>query len=220
MTEVLQFSINTGVVFAERKLGHEKFLEYVEKFGIFEPTNIELAGEVFSKNTEFKKGYEVNFSTAAFGQGIEMTPLQILKAFSPFANNGLLVDPHISEGEHSKTKQVISPRTASQITSMLTSVVQSGFAKTAQIPGYHIAGKTGTAQISWSALGVAKSGYSDKTIQSFIGYAPAFDPRFLILVKLNNPATRTAEYSAVPIFRDLAKYIIDYYQIPPDFIVE
>ena len=169
-----------------------------------------------------KKGYEVNFSTAAFGQGIEMTPLQILKALSVFANNGLLVDPHIVERKSERSpvgrqKQVISPRTASQITSMLISVVQSGFAKTAQIPGYHIAGKTGTAQISWSALGVAKSGYSNKTIQSFIGYAPAFDPRFLILVKLDNPATRTAEYSAVPIFHDLAKYIIDYYQIPPDY---
>jgi cell division protein FtsI/penicillin-binding protein 2 len=66
---------------------------------------------------------------------------------------------------------------------------------------------------------VAKAGYSDKTIQSFVGYAPAFDPKFLILVKLNNPATKTAEYSAVPIFRDLAKYIIDYYQIPPDYEV-
>ena len=222
MTEVLEFSINTGVVFAERELGHEKFLEYVEKFGIFEPTNIELAGEVFSRNTEFKKGYEINFSTAAFGQGIEMTPLQILKAFSAFANNGLLVDPYIIEGSHDgkRQRQIISPKAATQITSMLISVVQTGYAKTAQIPGYHVAGKTGTAQISWSALGVAKSGYSDKTIQSFIGYAPAFDPRFLILVKLDDPGTRTAEYSAVPIFHDLAKYIIDYYQIPPDFVVE
>ncbi len=220
MTEVLEFSINTGVVFAERKLGHEKFLEYIEQFGIFEPTGIELASEVFSKNAQFKKGYEINFSTAAFGQGIEMTPLQIIKAFTAIANNGQLVDPHIIEGKKSEKAQVISPRTASQLTTMLTSVVQNGFAKTAQIPGYHVAGKTGTAEISWAALGIAKSGYSDKTIQSFIGYAPAFDPKFLILVKLDNPATKTAEYSAVPIFRDLAKYMIDYYQIPPDYIVE
>ncbi len=222
MTEVLEYSINTGAVFAERKLGHQKFLEYLEKFGIFKPTNIDLAGEIFSQNAEFKKGYEINFATASFGQGIEMTPLQLLKAFSAIANNGVLAHPFIVEGNQSEKKQaqVISKRTASQITQMLTSVVQSGFAKTAQIPGYHVAGKTGTAQISWSALGVAKSGYSDKTIQSFVGYAPAFDPEFLILVKLDNPATKTAEYSAVPIFRDLAKYIIDYYQIPPDYEVE
>ncbi|MEK7542343.1 MAG: penicillin-binding protein 2, partial [Patescibacteria group bacterium] len=222
MTEVLEYSINTGAVFAERKLGHQKFLEYLEKFGIFKPTNIDLAGEIFSQNAEFKKGYEINFATASFGQGIEMTPLQLLKAFSAIANNGVLAHPFIVEGNQSEKKQaqVISKRTASQITQMLTSVVQSGFAKTAQIPVYDVAGKTVSAQISWSALGVAKSGYSDKTIQSFVGYAPAFDPEFLILVKLDNPATKTAEYSAVPIFRDLAKYIIDYYQIPPDYEVE
>lgn len=222
MTEVLQFSINTGAIFAERELGHKQFLEYLEKFGIFKPTNIDLAGEVFSRNTEFKKGYEINFATAAFGQGIEMTPLQMIKAFSAIANNGLLVHPFLVQGKQSEEsqEQVISPKTASQLTAMLASVVQDGFAKSAQIPGYHIAGKTGTAQIAWSALGIAKSGYSDKTVQSFIGFAPAFDPKFLILVKLDNPQARTAEYSALPIFHDLAKYIIDYYQIPPDFEVE
>ena len=217
MTGVLERSINTGAVFSGRQLGNQKFLEYVEAFGFFEPTNIELAGEVFSRNAEFRKGYEVNFATASFGQGIEMTPLQVAKAFSALANNGALPNPYVVEGnENRNQKQVITPRAASQITSILVSVVQNGFAKSAQIPGYSVAGKTGTAQISWSALGVAKSGYSDKTIQSFVGYAPAFDPKFLILVKLDNPAAKTAEYSAVPIFRELAKYIIDYYQIPPD----
>ncbi len=99
---------------------------------------------------------------------------------------------------------------------MLISVVESGYGKATKIPGYYIAGKTGTAQISWSALDINKSGYSDETWQSFIGYAPAFDPKFLILVKLDNPQTKTAEYSAVPIFHDLAKYIINLWQIPPD----
>ena len=217
MTQVLEHSINTGAVFAERQLGNQKFLEYIEDFGFFEPTNVELAGEIFSRNAEFRKGYEINFATASFGQGIEMTPLQVARAFSALANNGALPNPYIiEENENKNQKQIIAPRTASQITSMLVSVVQNGFAKSAQIAGYSVAGKTGTAQISWSALGVAKSGYSDKTTQSFVGYAPAFDPKFLILVKLDNPAARTAEYSAVPIFHDLAKYIIDYYQIPPD----
>ena len=98
----------------------------------------------------------------------------------------------------------------------MVSVVESAYTKAAQIPGYYVAGKTGTAQVSFAALGIDKRGYSDKTWQSFVGFAPAFDPKFLILVKLNNPATKTAEYSAVPIFHELAKYIIDYYQIPPD----
>lgn len=222
MIEVLEYSINTGAVFAERKLGHENFLEYIEKFGIFEPVNVDLAGEVFSRNAEFKKGYEINFATASFGQGIEMTPLQLAKAFSAIANDGVLVSPFVVKGHQNEKnqEQVIQSKTASQVTSMLVNVVQNGFGKAAQIPGYYVAGKTGTAQISWSALGVAKSGYSDKTIQSFVGYTPAFDPKFLIVVKLDNPATKTAEYSAVPLFRELAKYIIDYYQIPPDYQVE
>ena len=100
---------------------------------------------------------------------------------------------------------------------MLVSVVEAAYTKAAQIPGYYVAGKTGTAQISFSALGLDRQGYSTETWQSFIGFAPAFAPKFLILVKLNNPATKTAEYSAIPIFRELAKYIIDYYQIPPDY---
>ena len=100
---------------------------------------------------------------------------------------------------------------------MLVSVVKNGFAKRAQVPGYYIAGKTGTAQISYAALGENKKGYSEKTWQTFIGYAPAFNPKFLVLVKLDNPETKTAEYSAVPIFHDLAKYIIDYLEIPPDY---
>jgi len=99
---------------------------------------------------------------------------------------------------------------------MLVSVTENGFAKSARVPGYYVAGKTGTSQISFSALEEEERGYSDKTWQSFIGFAPAFNPEFIILVKLNNPKTRTAEYSAVPIFQDLAKFIVDYYQIPPD----
>ena len=151
-----------------------------------------------------------------------MTPLQIVRAFSAIANSGVPAQPHIVLEEKPKegALPILSSRTSSQLTAMLTSVVENGYAKTAQIPGYYVAGKTGTAQISWAALGVAKGGYSDQTIQSFIGYAPAFNPRFLILVKLDNPAAKTAEYSAVPIFQDLAKYIIDYYQIPPDYEVE
>lgn len=228
MTEVLEKSINTGAVFAESQLGHAKFLDYMKKFGIFEKTGIELAGEVLSSNKELKKGYEISFATASFGQGIEMTPIQLVRAFSSIANGGKPANPHlvkeIKGGEKAiETSQelsdnnIISAATASKLTAMLVSVVENGFGKAAKIPGYYIAGKTGTAQVSFSALGLSKTGYSEKTWQSFIGFAPAFAPEFLILVKLNNPETKTAEYSAVPIFRELAKYIIDYYQIPPDY---
>ncbi|MEK7503761.1 MAG: penicillin-binding protein 2 [Patescibacteria group bacterium] len=217
MTQVLEKSINTGAVFAESQLGHKKFLEYVTNFGIFKKTGIDLQGEIAPANMEFKKGYEINYATASFGQGIEMTPIQLVRAFSAIANGGKLVKPYlVEEDQEISNNNVISPQTASKVTAMLVSVVEAAYTKAAQVPGYYVAGKTGTAQVSYSALGINQKGYSDKTWQSFIGFAPAFNPQFLILVKLNNPATQTAEYSAVPVFQELAKYIIDYYQIPPD----
>jgi len=227
MTQVLEKSINTGAVFAEQQLGSNLFLEYLEKFGLFEKTGIDLQGEVFSQNQEFKKGYEINFATASFGQGIEITPVQLIKAFSAIANNGKMAKPHlvkkiVSEDSVKEilpelSENVISPETSSKIVSMMVSVIENGYSKQARIPGYFVAGKTGTAQVSWPALGIDKQGYSDKTIQSFVGFAPAFNPEFLILVKLDDPKAKTAEYSALPIFHDLAKYIIDLWQIPPDY---
>ena len=221
MTEVLEKSINTGAVFAERQAGDEQFLKSVEKFGFFEPTGIDLQGEVFSENKTLRNGKEINFVTASFGQGIEVTPMQLFKAFSIIANGGKLIKPYLAEDFVSSLKTepepVISEKTASQLISMLVSVVENGYAKAARIPGYYIAGKTGTAQVAWTALGIDKPGYSEETTQTFIGFAPAFNPRFVILIKLDNPATKTAEYSAVPMFRELAEYIIDYWQIPPDY---
>ena len=228
MTEVLERSINTGAVFAEEQISHDTFLDYIEKFKFFEPTGIDLAGEVFSSNQNLKKGYEINFATASFGQGIEVTPIQIVQAFSIIANKGKIIKPHLVEiiaenGEKTevspeiKSTLVISSETATKLTAMLVSVIENGFSKKARIPGYHIAGKTGTSQIAFSALGIDKTGYSEETIQTFVGFAPAYNPQFVMLVKLNNPETRTAEYSALPIWHDLAKYIIDYYHIPPDY---
>ena len=230
MTSVLEKSINTGAVFAEQKLGNTLFMDYLERFGFFRRTGIDLQ-EIYSENKELKKGYEINFATASFGQGIEITPIQLLKAYSGILNNGRMVKPYIVEktekdGKVKETKTVaeedtiVSPKAISQLTGMLINVVTNGYAKSAQIPGYYVAGKTGTAQIAWSALNISQKGYSDKTWQSFMGFAPALNPQFLILVKLNNPKTNTAEYSAVPIFHELAKYIIDYYQIPPDHTEE
>ena len=229
MTNVLEKSINTGAVFAEKQLGNNLFLDYLNRFQFFQPTGIDLQGEVFSENREFKKGYKINFATASFGQGIEITPIQLVKAFSAIANGGKLMRPYIVEkiSRDNKlkeikpevlTEQVISKKTASQLTAMLVSVIKNGpYTRRAKIPGYYVAGKTGTSQVPWSSLGIKRKGYSNKTWQSFIGFAPAFNPKFLILVKLDNPNTGSSEYSATPIFREMAKYIIDYYQIPPDY---
>jgi cell division protein FtsI/penicillin-binding protein 2 len=228
MTQVLEKSINTGAVFAERQVGDDAFLQYLEKFNLFKPTNVDIQGEVFSANKELKKGYEINFVTASYGQGIEITPMQLMRAFSAIANGGKLVKPYVvqeivdKKGNVTKAKpeisdNIISSSTASKLTAMMVSVVENGYAKSARISGYYIAGKTGTAQIPWSALGQDKKGYSDKTWQSFIGFFPAFSPKFLVLIKLDNPEANTAEYSAVPLFKQLAKYMIDYYSLPPDY---
>ena len=217
MTEVLEYSINTGAVFAEAKTGHQTFLDYVSRFGLFKPTKIDIAGEIYSANKELKKGYEITYATASFGQGIEMTAMQLVRAYSALANGGFLPTPHLLKRDVPLSEPVISERTASQVTAMLVSVTENGFAKSARVPGYYLAGKTGTAQVSFAALGINKGGYSDKTIQSFIGYAPAFAPRFLALVALNNPQTKTAEYSAIPVFQELVKYILDYYEVPHDY---
>lgn len=224
MTQVLEKSINTGAVFAQSQISHQSFLDYIQRFGLFEKTGIDLQGEVYSENKELKKGYEINYATASFGQGIQITPMQMVRAFSAIANNGRLVKPYIVDKIFNTTEivekkpeissqAIISQKTVSQLTAMMVSVIENGFSKKAKIPHYYLAGKTGTAQIPFED----KKGYSDKTWQSFIGFGPALNPRFLILIKLDEPEAKTAEYSALPMFRELAKYIIDYLEIPPDY---
>ncbi len=224
-TKVIENSINTGAVFIQKLLPNDVFLEYIEKFGFTEKTNIDLHGEILPRNVNFNEKREINFATASFGQGIAVTPIQLVRSFIPIANGGDLINPFIvkktvdAQGgietkEPEIRKNIISSRAASQVTSMMVSTIEKGFSKRAKIEGYYIAGKTGTSQVSYDD----RPGYrKDKTIQSFIGFGPAFDSRFLILVKLDNPNTSTAEYSALPIFRELASYIIKYWHIPPDY---
>lgn len=224
MTEVLESSINTGVVFAQQQIGNKLFFEYVDKFGFTKKTGIDIQGEVNSQNENLKNGPDVTFATASFGQGIEVTPIQIVRAFSAFANGGKLVKPYIVEKivngrDEIITKPevsfpIISQKAVFDVTAMLISTVENGFNSISKIQGYYVAGKTGTAQVPLKG----KRGYDEyKTIQSFIGYAPALSPQFLILVKLDSPKVPQSSLSAVPIFNDLAQYIINYWQIPPDY---
>lgn len=224
MTEVLEKSINTGSVFAKNQIGNGIFSQYLEKFGFFEPTGIDIP-ETYSQNSEFKKGYDINYATAAFGQGVQITSMQLMRGYSALANGGWLVQPrivaNIQDGlDPSKRRQVIKKETSDTIKKMLVSVIENGYSKKARIPGYNIAGKTGTAQLSWAVYGIDKKGYSDKTMQSFIGFFPAYDPQFLVLIKLKAPEANTAEYSALPVFHELSKQILYLYQVPPDFDAE
>ncbi len=222
MSGILERSINTGIVYVKDQVGNEVFLDYLKKFGFFEKTGIDLHGEIHSPNRSFLEGHDINFATASYGQGIEITSMQLFKAFSAIANGGIPSNPHIVKKNIERSnilpeERIISPTASFLVTEMMVNTINDGFGSTAKVPGYHIAGKTGTAQVPWSKLGLPGSGYSDRTIQGFIGYAPAFDPEFVILVKIDNPYTRSAGASAAPVFREVAEYILEYKKIPYDY---
>ncbi len=224
LSGILEKSINTGAVYLSKLVLKQTFISYLEKLGFDKKTGVDLQGEVSSKNELLKKGSPFGFATASFGQGIEMTPIQFAAAFSIFANGGHVVKPYITEKisgsqkeikiEPQLSEQVISSKVATQVTTMLINVVERGFGNGARIPGYYLAGKTGTAEVP---LKTGKGYYEDRTVQSFIGFGPALKPEFLILVKLDNPKVPKSSLSAVPIFKKLSQYIINYWQLPPDY---
>lgn len=225
MTGVLENSINTGAVFVSKLIPHDMYLDYIDKFGLGEKTGIDLQGEVFSRNNNLRNGQDINFATASFGQGIELTPIQFIRAFAVIANGGKLVKPYIVgkiinnqkqtlETQPKVIRQVINQSTATQLTTMLISTVERGVASKAKVPGYYVAGKTGTAQVAYPD----KPGYyPDKTTHTFAGFAPALNPRFVALIKLDNPKGRISGITAAPLFSKLAQYILNYWQIPPDY---
>lgn len=213
MTNVIEQSINTGATFAERKTGHDIFYNYLVNFGFDQPTGANLPGEVAGslKNLQ-KTNRDINFATAAFGQGVSVTPLALINAISAIANDGILMRPFLIEGtEPEAVREVISKDAADQVTDMMTSAVKK--AELAQVPNYKIAGKTGTAQIP----DFQRGGYSDEFIHSYTGFAPASDPKFSILIKVDKPkGAPLAGATVVPAFRELAEFILNYYNISPD----
>ncbi|MFH0852325.1 MAG: penicillin-binding protein 2 [bacterium] len=223
MNKVLEKSINTGAVFAEHLIGNETFKKYVEAFGFNRPTGVDLAGEVSGNISNLGGKQDINFATASFGQGIAVTPMEIISAIGAIANSGKMMRPYVvekivhSDGreekiEPSEIRQVISEQSANKLTAMLVSTVRNGYDKV-KIKGYFIAGKTGTAQIP----NFDSRGYSEQTIHSFIGYAPAYDPKFLIFIKMDKPLGITfASDSLAPVFTEMAMYLFGYYGIAPD----
>ncbi|PIY78475.1 MAG: hypothetical protein COY82_02285, partial [Parcubacteria group bacterium CG_4_10_14_0_8_um_filter_35_7] len=156
MTQVLEKSINTGAIFAVDLVGIDLFREYVKKFGFGTLTGIELSSEVLGDIDQLNKKSDVYLFPASFGQGISVTPIQMITAVAAIANKGKLMKPYIvdtivkADGERVRThpkevRKVISSRTATLLTGMMTSVIQNGYGKRAGVPGYYVAGKTGTA---------------------------------------------------------------------------
>ncbi len=225
MIKVLENSLNTGAVFAARLVGQKDFKKYVEDFGFGKITGIELPAEAKGNINSLNEKNEIYLANASFGQGLSVTPLQMLNSVASIANDGKLMKPYLIDkivypsgeivtAEPQLLKQVISPQIANTLGSMMVSVVENGHGKKAGVKGYYVAGKTGTAQVAKEEGG----GYDpNETIGSFVGFAPSEAPKFAMLVKIDRPRDVIwAESSAAPLFGKLAEFMLNYYQIPPE----
>jgi len=223
MTQVLERSANAGAVFVAAKLGDQRLYDALLRFGFGIPTGVDLAGEMSGTVRPLAEWYPVDVGTAAFGQGLTVTPLQLAAAYAAIANGGTLYRPHVvagwrdADGEHrtapAPLRRVASERTAASLREMLTSAVDHGLAQGARVPGFSVAGKTGTAQIPSSDGRYV----DDEYISSFAGSVPATDPHLVIVVVLERPASKLlGTVTAMRIFRDVAQGSLRYARIQPD----
>ena len=224
MTEILKESLNTGMIHVMRLMGGKTMLSYIEAFGFGDWTGIDLSTEASGTIDSLYKDHEIYYATASYGQGITVTALQIASAYSAIANGGELMKPYIVEelrkpdGTVEETRpetirRVISSKTATTVGAMMVTVVEEGHATHAQVPGYYIAGKTGTAQVA-SQNGV---GYQEGvTNATFAGFGPIEDPVFSMVVTLNHPRTSPwAADTAAPVFGEVADFLLHYFEVVP-----
>jgi len=226
MQEVLNQSLNVGMTFVARQVGSEALGERMRAFGFGEETGIDLPFEVRGLIDNLESPREVEYATAAFGQGIALTPVETARALAALANGGYLVTPHLvsairyESGEERSvapeaTVRVLKPETSEEITRMLVEVVDTSLRGGAvKKEHYSIAAKTGTAQI-------AKEGergyYDDRYLHSFFGYFPAYEPRFIIfLFHVEPQGARYASETLTDPFMSLVDFLINYYEVPPD----
>ena len=221
MSDIILHSDNVGMTFVGQKLGKEKLLSYIKKFGIGRLTGIDLQEESTPELRPDSEWVDIDYATATFGQGIAITPIQLLTAVNAIANHGVLVSPRIvnqivsPEGvkkpSFPKPVTVISPLAAAQTTEMMINGVNNGAASAYKPKGYLIAGKSGTAQ-------VPISGHYDtnNVVSSFIGFAPADDPKFTMLVTLHQTnSTDWGSTTAAPIWFSIASELFRYFNISP-----
>lgn len=222
MTDTIVHSNNTGMVFVAKKLGLDKFYDYIQKYDFGTTTNVDLQDETNPEIRPKEKWKEVDLATASFGQGIAVTAMQMIKAVGAIANQGMMMEPHIvkyikSEGKVTEIKpkvvaSPITPATAKIMTEMMVTAVDKGEAKAFKPRGFRIAGKTGTAQIP-----VEGHYDANKTIASFVGFAPADAPRFAMLVRYDQPtASIYGAETAAPTFFSIARELFTYYGILPE----
>lgn len=224
MREVIVQSLNMGAAWVARQLGQDEFRTYFMKlFG--QKTGVDLPYESGALLGNLSKPQQIGYDTAAFGQGIAMTPMQMIRALGSLANGGAMVEPHLvravrlnsgieRELDWDEPVPVFSATAVRQTTEMMSAVVDEKLdGGKAKIPTMSVAAKTGTAQLTKPGGGY----YDDRYLHSFVGYFPAYNPRFIILLYTNDPRGVTyASETLNATFLDLVHFLIDYYAVPPD----
>lgn len=225
MQLVLDQSLNTGMVFIQQKMGSNMFRTKMLNYEFDKKTGIDLPGEVSGIVSSLKDGGPVGHATASFGQGIAFSSVSAVRAFASIANGGYLVTPHVGLGlinkmgslekfEYETPKQILKTETSKTVSDMMVKVFESYGDGRYKMDHYSIGAKTGTAQIAREGGG----GYeADKYTHSFFAFFPASEPKFIVFYTLRNPrGVEFASQTLIGPFTDLAKYLIHYYQIPPD----
>lgn len=222
----LNYSCNVGMINIVQRVGRPLFYEYLKKFGLWETTGLTLDGEHTGALEAHEKWPKAKLFTITFWQGIQVNLVQMAAAYSVLANGGIYMQPYIvqkreyPDGDTVTTKpvpvrRVISTTTSQKITAMLTESTQRWFAKAGWVPGYQLAGKTGTSQIASSKWGYEK-GENGRTNTSYAGYGPSSDPKFVIVVRFDRPrSTQYAEFSSAKAFREISTFLLKYYGVPP-----
>ncbi|HEU4449795.1 MAG TPA: penicillin-binding protein 2, partial [Gaiellaceae bacterium] len=219
VAQILSHSSNVGIVTLAIQLQRQTLSEWIRRFGFGRKTDVDYPGETRGIVLPPDEWSGSTIGNVPIGQGIAVTPLQMAAAYGAIANDGVWLQPHVVErvegGERvaPERRRVVSERTAGQITSMLRGVVEEGSGTTARVPGYHVAGKTGTAAKPEPTGGYSTSRY----VASFVGFVPASRPRVVVLVTVDEPrGTIWGGTVAAPAFAEIAQFALQYLEIPPD----
>ncbi|MCI5050997.1 MAG: penicillin-binding protein 2 [Candidatus Pacebacteria bacterium] len=223
--EILNQSLNTGMVHIAEQIPKPDFREYFEKFGFTSQTNIDLPNEGTNLTNNLKSNRDIEFANMSFGQGIAVTPISMIQALGTLANRGKTVQPHLVKkieytNGFSKTfdyeveQQIaLSEDSAGEVSRMLVNAFDAYRNGTVKLDNYSVAAKTGTAQIPNPQGGY----YDDRNLHSFVGYFPAYDPEFIILMYTVHPkGVKYASQTLIDPFVDVTKYLINYYKVAPD----
>ena len=211
--DVIRESSNVGAIQIAQALGGERLHDAILRFGFGERTGIDLWGEDPGVVPAYEDWSGSSIGNIPIGQGLTVTPLQLVAGYAALANGGRLVTPHVTEREVEPGPRVISEETSDIVGTMLQGVVSDGSGHLAQIPGYTVAGKTGTSQKVDPETGA----YTTEYVSSFVGFVPATDPEFVMLVAVDEPQTTYwGELAAAPVFKDVMDFALGYYNVPPD----